>query len=398
LILILRNSPKWKGVIAFDQFNYRVVIRKNPPWGPEELGAPWSDHWDALTIVWFQAQAKISPASGIVGRAVQAAARHNSFHPVREILESYSWDGKPRLDTYLVQFFRVKDSTYTRAVGSKFLISMVARVLKPGCKVDTIIILEGPQGKYKSEALRILAIRDEYFTDNLSNIASREAQQEVAGVWLIEIGELEALRRVAVSQQKRFLSQRDDRFRPPFGRYVGRVPRQNVFAGTVNPPSGGEGYLPDHTGARRFWPVYCPDLIDVGGLEQERPQIFAEAVRRFKSGEQWWFAPGSELEALATAEQFARIGTHPWERRIVAWLGDQKVVSIDAVLKHALGLRDWTHADEIHVQKILTTKLHFVRYRPHPKDPEGPARPHLYRREISSQDPDHLDHLDREGE
>jgi predicted P-loop ATPase len=272
-VLILRNSPKWKEVLAFDLFSYRVVIRKSPPWGPAEPGSPWSDHWDNLTMVWFQPQARISPAPGVVGRAVQAAARHNPSHPVTEILESYAWDGRPQLDTYLIKFFHVEDSPYTRAIGSKFVISMVARVFKPGCKVDTMIVLEGPQGRYKSEALRILAIRDEWFTDNLSNIASREAQQEVAGVWLIEIAELEALRRSAISMQKRFLSQRDDRFRQPYGRYVGRVPRQNVFAGTVNPPPGGEGYLLDRTGARGFWPVYCPDVIDLDGLKGAHPNI-----------------------------------------------------------------------------------------------------------------------------
>jgi hypothetical protein len=125
-------------------------------------------------------------------------------------------------------------------------------------------------------------------------------------------------------------------------------------------------------------------------------------VHRFKNGELWWFPPGSNLEALAIAEQNARVVPDPWERRIVAWLGDQKVVSIDAVLKHALGLNDWSHSDQLRVQKILT-KLHFVPYRPHVKDPEGPERPHMYRRKptlgkISSQDSDQPDYLDQEGE
>jgi predicted P-loop ATPase len=180
LILILRKAPKWAGVLAYDEFNARVVIRRHPPWGQEDADAPWTDHHESLARVWFQTQ-KINASAGDVGRAVQAAARHNLFHPVREYFESLIWDGVPRLDTWLIDHFHAQDSPYIRAIGPRYLISSVARIYRPGCKVDHLIIFEGPQGKQKSEALRTLAIRDEWFTDRLSHLASKDAGLEIAG-------------------------------------------------------------------------------------------------------------------------------------------------------------------------------------------------------------------------
>ncbi len=169
--------------------------------------------------------------------------------------------------------------------------------------VDHMLVLEGPQGKSKSEALRTLAVRDAWYTDRLSHVASKDAAQEMAGVWLIEIAEMDALTRAAASEKKAFLTRRSDRFRPPYGRHQIRLPRQCVFAGTINQPFG--GYLTDPTGARRYWPVACRSTIDRSGLERDRDQLWAEAVTRFKAHEKWWLeTPG--LELLAAAEQAAR--------------------------------------------------------------------------------------------
>src|SRR5262249_19481581 len=156
--LILEEAPKWKGVLAYDQFSAHVAIRKQPPF---ELAAltvpwtdiPWTDQHESQTRVWFQRE-DINPSMGDVVRAVQKAARRNSFHPVRDYLESLHWDGVPRTETWLQTYFHVEDSEYVRAVGPRVLISAVARIFEPGCKVDNSIILEGPQGLQKSMALR----------------------------------------------------------------------------------------------------------------------------------------------------------------------------------------------------------------------------------------------------
>jgi predicted P-loop ATPase len=375
LILILREAPKWKDVLGFDEFNARVVIMKSsPPLGEAAPGTPWTDHHEALTRSWFQRE-DINPSAGDVGRAVQAAARHNPFHPVRDYLNALVWDGAPRLQTWLQTYLHAEDTEYIRAIGPRYLISAVARAYRPGCQADHVLVLEGPQGRLKSTLLRTLAVHDAWFADRLSNVASKDASLEVAGVWIFEISELEGLMRASPSAQKRFLTNREDRFRPPYGKYTIMVPRSCVFAGSLNPPAG--GYLRDPTGARRLWPVTCIGMTDVEGVRQVRDQLWAEAAHLFRQGAAWWLET-PQLEALATTEQAARYAVDAWEEPIREWLGDRTDVRLWDVLQ-ALGL-DRKQQEMQSIQKrvvAILTRLGFKQCRP--RTPEG--RTPRYRRD-----------------
>ncbi len=374
LILMLREAPKWKGVLGFDEFNVRVVIKRRPPWGEEASNTLWTDHHDTQVRVWFQRKG-ISPSAGDVGRAVQAAARYNSFHPVRNYFESLVWDRVSRLETWLQTHLNVEDSEYVRAIGPRYLISAVARTYKPGCQVDYTLVLEGPQGKRKSEALRTLAINDEWFTDRLSHLASKDAALETAGILLVEIAEMDALTKATSSAAKSYLTRRYDRFRPPYGRHTIKLPRQCVFAATINPTVG--GYLKDPTGSRRFWPVTCRGMIDRDGLEKVRDQLWAEAVHQYKTGAPWWLET-PELEALATAEQAARFVVDAWEELIREWLGDRIDVSLSEVLEQALGLAP-EHQTQVAQKRVVSilTNMGFRKCRP--RTPEG--RQNRYQRD-----------------
>src|SRR5262249_12488786 len=99
LIAYLTHHPSWKGVYAYDEFAARVVIRRRPPWGKETPDTYCTDHHESLTRVWFQRE-DINAGLGDIGRAVEAAARSNPYHPVRHYLESLEWDEIPRLDTW----------------------------------------------------------------------------------------------------------------------------------------------------------------------------------------------------------------------------------------------------------------------------------------------------------
>ena len=149
LILFLRHHPKWQGVLAFNSFANRVVIRKSPPWGTMAAGTVLTDHLETKTRTWFQRE-DIKAAQGDVGRAIQAVAQDAPFNPVREYFDALVWDGTPRIDTWLQIYFHADDTPYARAVGPRYLISGVARIDQPGCKVDQVLVLEGPQGRQKS--------------------------------------------------------------------------------------------------------------------------------------------------------------------------------------------------------------------------------------------------------
>jgi predicted P-loop ATPase len=325
------------------------------------------------------ASGAINAAIGDTGRAVQAAARHHKFHLVREYLDAGVRDGQSRLDDFLITYFGATDTStdtsYIRAIGPRWLISGVARIFRPGCQADHAIIVEGPQGKLKSTALRLLAVNDAWFTDRLSQLGSKDAALEAAGVWIIEIAELDALNRASTATTKSYITRRFDRFRPPYGKYVGSLPRQCIFAGSINPPTDGR-YLKDPTGARRYWPFPC-GRIDLTALERDHGQLWAEAVHRYRADEPWWLET-PELEALATAEQAARtVLVDAWEPMVREWLGDRTDVSIWEVLTGALGIAEETatNTEQKRVAAILIA-LKFVPYRA----TVGGKRPHRYRK------------------
>jgi predicted P-loop ATPase len=351
LILTFRKAEMWKGVFAYDEFNARVVLRRNPAWGKEKIGAWLTDHHETMARAHLQTQG-LNSTGGDVGKAIQAAAKHNVVHPVRGLFESLTWNRVPRLETWLIDYFHAEDTPYIRAIGPRWLIAAVARIYEPGCQVDTFPILEGPQGIFKSKALRGLAIRDEWYSDQLTKITDRDTAYQIAGVLIVEIGEMEALQRVSEAAKKLFLVKRNDSFRPPWGKHRINLPRQCTFAATINPLPG--GYLTDATGGRRAWPFECIGEIDLDGLKQARDQLWAEAVHLFEAGHPWWLETPASVE-LAKVEQDLRFVTDLLEQPIREWLDDREGVTIAEVVQHMFGpskLKDQKLQNR--VQKIIT--------------------------------------------
>jgi predicted P-loop ATPase len=167
------------------------------------------------------------------------------------------------------------------------------------------------------------------------------------------------------------------------------LPRQCIFAGTINPPA--DGYLKDPTGARRFWPMAGHGMIDRDGLERVRDQLWAEAVHRYKNDEPWWLDTPA-LEALAAAEQAARFVVDAWEHAVREWLGNRVDVSIPEVLEYALGFarEDWTESAQKRVGKILT-RLGFAKHRPR----TAQGREYRYQRDPPKSQSEDIDHVDQ---
>jgi predicted P-loop ATPase len=370
----LRHAPEWDGVLWCNAFATSTVARRPPPWAygtRDWRDAPWNDRDDFLVTEWLQQQGIMVPAS-VAGQAIETVARDRSFHPVREYLVSLHWDGVRRLDTWLTTYLGATDSPYARAVGPRWLISAVARIFRPGAKADCALILEGPQGIKKSTALSVTA--QPWFTDRLSDLGSKDAAMETKGIWIVEIAELDTMTRAEVSAIKAFMSRTHDRFRPPYGKRLVDLPRQCVFAGSINPEGG---YLKDATGGRRFWPVVCGQ-IDIEALTRDRDQLWAEACQRFRDGEPWWLET-PELNFLASEEQADRYQGDAWEEPIRAYLQNQTEwtetgfggrtayrqprseplndVSVGEILEKALGIEQgrWTQVDQNRVARCLVT-------------------------------------------
>jgi Virulence-associated protein E-like domain len=262
----------------YDLFSLRYVVSGHPlAEFVGELSDPMLFRLAELVFERF----RLSPAIGVVMEAVQTLANHHRFHPVRDYLDGLEWDGTPRIDSWLVSYGGAGDTPYTRAVGVLTLIAAVRRVREPGCKFDETLVLEGPEGINKSEALRVLAVKSEWFSDSLSfNLKPQEAIEQTTGVWIVEIPELRGLRRSDFDKRKAFQSRREDRARLAYGHTSTRAPRQYVPIATTNEKQ----YLEDLTGNRRFWPVGV-EGFDLEALARDRDQLWAEAASREANGD-----------------------------------------------------------------------------------------------------------------
>jgi len=273
VLIALRGAPELTGLARFNEFALAVEFSRSPPWRTVEPSTVWSEADDTQLAAWLQAQGLKVRGTTAVADCIAVAAGDYGYHPVRDYLSSLEWDGEPRLQIWLADYLNgAGQATYLSAVGSRFLISAVARIFQPGCQADHVLVLEAPQGAGKSRAARTFARRPEWFAGDLPEIHGKDARLQLVGRWIIEIAELKAIRTSEVEAQKSFITQTHDTFRPPYGRRTAQFPRQCVFIATTNESE----YLRDRTGNRRWWPVKCGP-IDVEALARDRDQLWAEA-------------------------------------------------------------------------------------------------------------------------
>jgi hypothetical protein len=224
---------------------------------------------------------KFDPTTDTVHTAVQTLANHHRFHPVRDYLDSLVWDGQPRLDSWLTNYAGVEDTPFVRAVGSLTLIAAARRVRQPGVKFDEWLVLQGEQGNAKSQALQLLAVKPEWFSDQrVIGLSGRDAIEALSGRWIIEAAELHGMKNSDVEALKAFQSRDTDRGRLAYARTPIEAKRQCVIIGTTN----SDTFLRDLTGNRRWWPV-TTGTFDLDALKRDRDQLWAEAAAREASGD-----------------------------------------------------------------------------------------------------------------
>jgi len=325
--LLLTYHDEMRGVLGYNEFRNKIEVLRKPPWFDKQKHYPrlLADTDTTGARVWLELQGVSSPTN--VHEAVVKAAEHNSHDPLKDHLNGLTWDGKERITTALCNYLGCEDSEYSRAVSRRFFIGAVARALEPGCKMDTMLVLEGDQGIGKSTAVSEL-FYNHWFSDDLSDIGSKDANLQLQGFWCIEIAELAAMRNTEVSRLKDWLSRRVDHFRPPYARNTIDAPRRCILVGTVNPVGG---YLKDPTGARRFWPVRCT-RINIEGIKQDRDQLWAETVVAYEAKERWWFE--TEENKFAREKQEERYQGDPWEDTLSYWLEKRMQVTIPQAMEH----------------------------------------------------------------
>ncbi len=323
-VLMLRHSPEWKDVLAYNEFSLQVETALPAPWPQSRPGIIWDEDADSRTACWLQAHG-IMVNSKVAGEAVQVIARENVIHPLKREIEATEWDQQPRGMSWLHTCLGAEDTPLNAVMGNKYLIQSISRTYVPGNQADATLLLIGRQGLGKGTALRVLA-GDQYFTDHLSDMNSKDACIELLGKRIIEINEF--TNRRSELERKGYLTRVQDNFRPPYERRSRSVPRSCVFAATSNDTSP----LTDETGGRRYWSVTC-GKIDIEALRRDRDQLWAEALVQYRAGETW-HVDFEEFGAALTEEQNRRYRGGAYDDLILPWLDNPQPRDYDIHVDH----------------------------------------------------------------
>lgn len=298
IIAALRKAPALQGCLGFDELRDGPATRRAWPWRDEP--GQLSDQDDLRLGDFLEQTYKIkSPSRAALAEAIESVADESRFHPIRDWLRSLQWDGKPRLERWLIHVLghdpatlKPKFKRYLELVGKYILLGQVARAMEPGCKFDYSVVLEGKTGKGKSTLVETL-VGSDHFSDTHFDIgAGKDGMEQLAGLWAYELSEMTAFRRADSESVKQFFSTKKDRYRGAYGKYVRSHPRQVVIWCTTNKKK----YLYDLTGNRRFWPVWVEVRLKIDWVQKWRGQLFAEAMALYLKGEQIF--PSEEEEKL----------------------------------------------------------------------------------------------------
>lgn len=283
LTIIFQHDVNLRDKFYTDKFSNRITIKGKAPWQRGSKEPYWQDSDDAGLRVYLETTYDIVNKGKVDDAFIQETER-NAIHPVREYLNGLKWDGKPRIETMLVDYLGAADTEYTHLVTRKFMAAAVARIMHPGIKFDFMLVTSGPQGIGKTMLPQKLA--GAWFSNSLDNVQGKDAYEALQGAWIVEMGEMSATKKADIEATKHFISKTEDIFRVAYGRRKSYFPRQCVFWGTSNDSE----FLRDRTGNRRFWPVdvgqtHSKKKVWVDLTTEERDQIWAEAVVNYKKGE-----------------------------------------------------------------------------------------------------------------
>jgi len=249
--------------------------------------------------------------------AINFVAAQDKRNEPQDWLNYLKWDGVKRVDDFFRDIMKAQgEEDYVKATSKNFWISLVARVLDPGCQVDEMVVLESKEGTFKTSAL--LAIAGKWYGKAGKDLKNKDFDQGLVGKILVDFSELSSLKNSDIEMVKDMITCREDQYRPSYGRRTEKFPRTCILAGTTNESD----YLRSMTGNRRFNPLPV-GKVDLAYIKMHREQLFAEAVVRFKAGESWWEFPESAEKVRESRRQ-----VDAWESVIEDAVGRNPLNSI----------------------------------------------------------------------
>lgn len=329
----------------FDVFQYNMMSEtveytKTPLWRPDRnKGQEVTKTDESLIRAHLSEVFNFDAKKTDIMDAVIEKAFRNPVYPLRDYLDSLVWDGTSRLDTWLIDVCGADDNVYTRAVGRKFLTASIKRLYEPGCQFDYMLVLEGAQGIKKSSLLKTLG--GEWFAQLSIESDATSLMENMCGKWFIEFDEMSGWSKTDVEKIKSLITRQVDRRRVPYDRNSGDFKRKCILAGTLNPKINNQ-YLNDETGNRRFWIIECHiKEINIGYVEENRDQLFAEAKYYYENKEKLWLINEEEISISNKIQEDRMISHSSWEEIIAEKLStetDEKI-KVNKILTNYIGMR-----------------------------------------------------------
>lgn len=321
----IETGSPLRGSLMFNEFSEQIQVMKPLPWWQDTIktippqGVQWKGGDTVGCRLWLSRERNFHVKKPDINDAALGVAQFESFHPVKDYLNNLKWDGKKRIDTWLMDYASAKKTKVNREICRLLLMQAVERIYRPGCQADYTVVLEGEQGVGKSSIVAILG--GEFYGDFHIDPHNKDSISDMMGKWFLEISEMVSTRKADADSLKAFLTRRKDTVRLPYAAKSEDYPRRCVFIGTINPGALAE-YLKDETGNRRFLPIEI-FKVNFRGLERARDQLFAEATERVLQGDQIHITDSEVLKTLED-EQRKRQMQDPWLDAIENWVHQNK--------------------------------------------------------------------------
>lgn len=352
ILALLEHDGHWAGQLAWDELHREVVCTDRP-------GGEWDPVWEThstAVAAWIQNVYRMNVSEALIRRCVREVADGYIIRPVYDYLVGLVWDGVPRLDTWLHRYLGAEDTALMTAYGRTWMVGAARRGLQPGCQCDHTLVLQGPQGARKTTVVRILSragvrLPMRAFGSMPSDVRDKDALARAGSTWIMEIGELDAMRKSERTAVKDYLTQTHDTYRGAYEAKAKTHARTCAFIGTTNDDT----FLEDPTGSRRFWVVEV-GAVDVDALSADVDQLWAEAVALVSEGVQPYLPP--ELEQQRAAANEAYIPDDEWLPIVAAWLdepGTPSHVTAGDVLEGAIRLPagQWQRSHYVRVAAVM---------------------------------------------
>ncbi len=300
LIAILENDPQLKGRVWYNLLNKFVYVEGGLPWDKE--ATRWGNTDDANLRIYMEEKYGVTGKDKIKDALVAVFTRHRK-HPIRDYLNGLKWDGVPRLDRLIIDYIGAEDNELTRTMTRKHFTAAVARVMKPGCKYDYCLIVSGAEGIGKSTLFSVMG--GAWFSDSLVTMEGTKGMEQIRNGWIFELSELGGIKKSDVEQVKAFISRQTDQYRPAYAQIMEENPRQCIFCGTTNETY----FLKGETGNRRFWVIEVDASLRKhadprAAILADRDQLWAEAVQRYRDGEQLYLDADMEDQARQRQQKY----------------------------------------------------------------------------------------------